>query len=177
MQHLIPSKNFSWSTAKKTQTIRAKPLINIMVDSSVMTKFLLDTLEGKEVLGDGTLVCLGSAGDVWQQMPKKLLSKYDVSNVDKDGWLVCEPKPDNLINVFEVRPEHLGNGVQLDIQQSPLTLNSSPFYILGLFGEQCEDGLRQYGEVGDFIGQNREHPEDVWVIRRKIFLNTYQLMS
>ena len=44
MQHLIPSKNFSWSTAKKTQTIRAKPLINIMVDSSVMTKFLLDTL-------------------------------------------------------------------------------------------------------------------------------------
>ena len=165
MQHLIPSKNFSWSTAKKTQTIRAKPLINIMVDSSVMTKFLLDTLEGKEVLGDGTLVCLGSAGDVWQQMPKKLLSKYDVSNVDKDGWLVCDPKPDNLINVFEVGSQHLGDQT------------NHSFYILGLFGEQCEDGLRQYGEVGDFIGQNREHPEDIWVIRRKIFLNTYQLMS
>ena len=165
MQHLIPSKNFSWSTAKKTQTIRAKPLINIMVDSSVMTKFLLDTLEGKEVLGDGTLVCLGAAGDVWQQMPKKLLSKYDVSNVDKYGWLVCDPKPDNLINVFEVGIQHLGDQT------------NHSFYILGLFGERCEDGLRQYGEVGDFIGQNREHPEDIWVIRRKIFLNTYQLMS
>jgi hypothetical protein len=39
-----------WNIAKKTKSIKAKPLISIMVDRNVMNKFLVDTLEGKEPL-------------------------------------------------------------------------------------------------------------------------------
>lgn len=157
----ISTGTLDWKTAKKTQSLRAKPLINLMVDRSVMSKFLLDTLEGNEKLGDGAVVCIGGAGDAWQQMPAKLLAKYTVTNIDAEGWMLCEPKPENLINVYEVT-------------QTTNSVNDK-FYILGHFGVESEDGLRQYGEAGDFIGQNRDDPTDVWVIRRKIFLNTYQL--
>lgn len=153
-------ENLEWTTARKVQSVRAKPLINVMVDRSVMNKFLLDTLEGNEVLGDGSVVCIGAAGDAWQQMPAKLLAKYNVTSIDNDGWMVCDPKPDNLINVCEIT----GNLVSED-----------EFYILGHFGEQYRDGLRQYGSIGDFVGQNRDDASDVWIIRRKIFLNTYQI--
>ena len=158
-----------WSVAKKTQPIKAKPLISVMVDRSVMSKFLVDTLEGREVLGDGALICIGQAGDAWQQMPNKLLAKYEVTGIDADGWMACTPRPDNSINVVEVT-----DAMVRDQNGLPM---SGEFYILGLFGEPHEDGLRQVGKVGDFIGQNREDSSDVWVIRRKIYLNTYQLIS
>ena len=41
-----------WRVASKTQPIKAKPLINLLVDRTVSSKFLVDTLEGKEPLGD-----------------------------------------------------------------------------------------------------------------------------
>ena len=156
----ITTGTLDWKTAKKTQPLKAKQLISLMIDRSVMNKFLLDTLEGNEVLGDGAVVCIGGAGDAWQQMPAKLLAKYNVTAIDVDGWMLCEPKPENLINVCEVDASMCQDG---------------KFYILGHFGVESEDGLRQYGSAGDFIGQNRDDASDVWVIRRKIFLNTYQL--
>ena len=35
----------------------------------------------------------------------------------------------------------------------------------------------QTGEKGDFICQNRTNPTDVWVVKRKLFLNTYIIKS
>lgn len=149
--------------ARKVQPIRAKPLANLLVDRSILSKFLLDTLEGTAAIGDGVVICRGDAGDVWQQIPSKLLKKYDVTDIDSEGWLICTPKPENSINIMEVTPDMAGN--------------NGEFYILGNFGVQCDDGLRQYGEVGDYIGQNCDNPTDIWVIKRKIFQNTYVLLD
>lgn len=161
----IETKNITgWNTAKKTRPIKAKSLINLLVDRSVTSKFLLDTLEGNEVLGDGSVVCVGEAGDAWQQMPKKLLGKYDVTALDNDGWMVCTPKPDNAVNVVEVTKEMAGP--------------DGKFTIIGFWGAMV-DGVAnvQKGEAGDFICQNKSDLLDVWIVKRKLFLNTYNIMA
>jgi len=157
---LEPKDFLNWQVAKKTKNVKAKPLISIMVDKSVTSKFLVDTLEGKEPLGDGAIICIGESNDIWQQMPAKLLQKYNVIEIDNDGWMVCEPRPDNSVNCYEVTKSQV----------------EDKFYIVGLWGEKTEEGLIQRGEVGDFICQNREEPTDVWIVKRKIFINTYNII-
>lgn len=63
MNRLLIENITAWKVAKKTKPIRAKPLASIVVDTSVLSKFLLDTLEGKEPLGDGVVICLGDSND------------------------------------------------------------------------------------------------------------------
>lgn len=153
-----------WNIASKTRPIKAKPLINLLVDRTVTSKFLVDTLEGKEPLGDGVVICLGEAGDAWQQMPKKLLGKYDVTAIDNDGWMLCTPKPDNSVNCVEINP------ADCEVDGS--------FSIIGQWGANVGDEKNvQTGEKGDFICQNRTDPTDVWVVKRKLFLNTYIVKS
>lgn len=161
----IDIRNISkWNVAKKTRPIKAKPLINLLIDRSVTNKFLLDTLEGNEVLGDGSVVCVGEAGDAWQQMPKKLLAKYDVTAIDIEGWLVCVPKPDNSVNVVEVTKD--------------MTSIDGEFTIIGLWGATIDGVINvQSGEVGDFICQSKIDPVDIWIVKRKLFLNTYNILN
>lgn len=56
------SKNLFFYTVTKTKSIRAKPLASVVADKNILTKFLLDTLEGKQLLQEGgqTVICLGS---------------------------------------------------------------------------------------------------------------------
>lgn len=162
MNRLLIENITAWKVAKKTKSIRAKPLVSIMVDASVLSKFLVDTLEGKEPLGDGVVICLGDSNDAWQQMPSKLLAKYTVSGITPDCWMVCDPKPDNSVDVCEIRAT---------------TDNDTEFFIVGSWGEDSPEGPRQYGTIGDFVCRNREDPADVWIVRRKIFLNTYNIVS
>lgn len=164
----------NWKTATKTRSIKAKPLINLLVDRSVVNKFLLDTLEGNEPLGDGAVVCVGDAGDAWQQMPKKLLGKYDVTAIDNDGWMVCTPKPDNAVNVVEVDRLLIDKLCTIP----PNNGWCGKFTIVGLWGATI-DGVKniQTGEEGDFICQNRTDSTDVWIVKRKLFLNTYNIIS
>lgn len=82
---IIPEYISTWQIATKTKPIKAKPLINLLVDRSIVNKFLIDTLEGREPLGDGVVICIGESMDAWQQMPKKLLAKYEVKGIDNDG--------------------------------------------------------------------------------------------
>ena len=160
-----------WNIAIKTRPVKAKPLINLLVDRSVSSKFLVDTLEGHEPLGDGSVICLGEAGDAWQQMPKKLLQKYDVTQIDTEGWMICTPKPDNAVNCFEVTSPSSNIGVYS-------TKEDNDFTIIGNWGATVGDEKNvQAGTVGDFICQNRTDPTDVWVVRRKLFLNTYIIKS
>jgi hypothetical protein len=167
MIKITPDQIQDWKIARKTRSIKSKPLINLLVDRSVSSKFLVDTLEGKEPLGDGVVICVGEAGDVWQQMPKKLLAKYDVTAIDADGWMVCTPKPDNAVDCFEVTREF-----------SSLWTASQDFYIIGAWGETIGDEKNvQRGKVGDFICRNRDDHSDVWIVRRSLFLNTYNLVS
>lgn len=154
-----------WKLAKKTKAIKAKSLINLLVDKAVTSKFLVDTLEGHEPLSNdyGSVICIGEAGDIWQQMPNKLLAKYSVIDVDKEGWMVCEPRPDNAVEIIEV------DSARCDTDGS--------FYIIGQWGATVGDEKNvQTGTAGDFICRNRDDPNDVWVVRRKFFLNTYNIM-
>lgn len=153
-----------WRIASKTKPIKAKPLISVLVDKKVTNQFLLSTLEGKEVLGDGSLICIGDAGDAWQQMPNKLLAKYTVTTIDIDGWMVCEPRPDNAVDVVEV------TAGQCD--------SDGTFYIIGQWGATIGDEKNvQEGVAGDFICRNRTDKTDVWIVHRKLFMNTYNIKS
>ena len=153
-----------WKVAKKVKSLRAKPLVNLLVDPSVLNKFLITTLEGTQSLGDGSLVCLGEAGDIWQQMPKKLLAKYNVTAIDKDGWMVCEPRPDNSIECIQ----WIGS----------INTTNSEHWLRSLWGEDvAEFGKCQRFATGDYICRNRTDNNDVWVVRKKFFENTYTIIS
>ena len=168
-----------WRVASKTQPLKAKPLITLLVDRQVASKFLLDTLEGREPLGDGSIVCIGGAGDAWQQTQKKLLQKYDVTEIDKDGWMICTPKPDNAVNCLEMSKDFLASIRETNASKpypDDRMENMGSFAIEGQWGtaDYPELGKNvQWGNTGDFICQNRTDPTDVWVVRRKLFLNTY----
>ena len=167
MQKIETSEITGWNIASKTRPIKAKPLINLLVDRTVTSKFLVDTLEGREPLGDGVVICVGEAGDTWQQMPKKMLQKYHVAAIDTDGWMVCEPLPDNAVDMVEVTESMtISGGGMVD------------FYIIGQWGETIgEEKNIQKGMIGDFICRNQTDHSDVWIVRRKLFLNTYIIKS
>ena len=175
MKRIETSAIKSWSVAKKTKNIKAKPLISIMIDRSVTNKFLVDTLEGKEPLGDGAIICIGESNDIWQQMPKKLLQKYNVIEIDKDGWMVCEPKPDNSVECVEITEILDG------IDTVHMWATEEEFFIIGQWGESIyildKEVSIQKADYGDFICRNREDKTDVWIVKRKIFLNTYNIIS
>lgn len=178
MKQLRTDKIKNWQVAKKTRNVKAKPLVSIMVDKSVTNKFLVDTLEGKEPLGDGAIICIGEGNDIWQQMPKNLLKKYDVREIDNDGWMICEPKPDNAVNCVEITNILTTSIMNMDFEWE----GSDAYFIVGEWGELLQftkdDEVKiQKAEIGDFICQNRETPSDVWIVRRKIFLNTYSIIS
>ena len=149
--------NTEWCRAKKTKGLRAKAMINLIVDKSVVNSFLLDTLEGREPVGPSSMFCIGAAGDAWQQSPKALLKKYDIKDIDNDGWMVCEPKPDNEVQFIE-------NGLDQ--------------YITGHWGETV-DGIpnQQWCKVGDFVLRNPADITDMWVVQRKLFNNTYSILG
>jgi hypothetical protein len=170
-----PDKITNWKMATKTKPVKAKPLVNLLIDKTVVNKFLVNTLEGNEPLGDGVVICVGEAGDVWQQTPKKLLQKYNVTSIDNDGWMVCEPKPENVVNCIEVV-----NFVGLPFASKPpddAMYKAHDFYILGLWGATVAGFGKgvQWGDSGDYVCQNQTDHNDVWIVERKIFENTYAI--
>jgi len=176
MKKINVEKIIKWQIAKKTKNIKAKPLVSILVDKNVLNKFLVDTLEGKEPLGDGSIICIGESNDIWQQMPKKLLQKYNVIEIDDDGWMICEPKPDNSVECVEINNDLLPYIDDVDIWAS-----EEKFFIIGLWGEELnildKRILIQRADIGDFICRNREEKNDVWIVKRKIFINTYNIIA
>jgi len=177
MKRIRVEEIIKWNIAKKTKTIKAKPLISIMVDRNVLSKFLVDTLEGKEPLGDGSIICLGDSNDVWQQMPKKLLQKYSVISIDNDGWMICEPRPDNSVECIEITTD-----LSEFVDDSDFWVTEKEhFFIKGLWGEEVSILDKkiniQRSDIGDFICRNREDKNDIWIVKRKIFINTYNIIS
>lgn len=155
---ILSTESAAWRRGKKTQGIKAKALINLMVDRSVVNKFLIDTLEGREPVDSGNIFCIGGAGDAWQQTSKALLKKYDVKAIDDDGWMVCEPKPENEVEFFEITGTPNGE-----------------LYIQGLWGETIEGvgaNLQRFN-IGDFVCRQPHEHADQWIVRRTLFLNTY----
>lgn len=168
MTFILRTSTKTWSRAKKTQGIRAKAMINLIVDRSVVNKFLIDTLEGREPISENNIFCIGGAGDPWQQTSKALLKKYDVKAIDEDGWMVCEPKPENEVQYFELD----GSMIGMDSSSATSVL------VEGLWGETI-DGIPnlQRCDIGDFICRQTHDHTDQWVVRRKLFLNTYSKLG
>lgn len=110
-------------------------------------------------------------------MPKKLLAKYNPIDCDKDGWWICEPRPDNSANCVEVTETMLLSDNMVINKIKEFMSDNNEFYIIGQWGEQTDEGQIQKGKVGDFILQNREDPSDVWVVARRFFNNTYNIIS
>lgn len=112
-------------------------------------------------------------------MPKKLIAKYNVTAIDTEGWMVCEPKPDNSVNCFEV-PDDFFNKDFTKSYPYDSAYNLGDFCIEALWGETNHPTFGknvQWGDKGDFICQNRNDPNDVWVVRKKFFENTYTIIS
>lgn len=149
-------------TAEKTLGISAKPMSSLFGDSTVQAKFLVDTLEGKEPIDRSALFCIGPLGDAWQQEPKRVLRKYDLAEIDSDGWLKFTPKPDNKVEYFRVGPDFFGDNA------------ADSCYIIGMYGETLGNVKNcQLVKAGDVVARQTYDHADQWVIAKRIWDNSY----
>lgn len=164
----------SWSVAKKTRPIKAKPMSSLITDKNVASKFLVDTLEGKERICAGSMMCIGESNDAWQQMPDKLLQKYDVAEIDSEGWMTCVPKPENSVECYQINEE-------TEQLSKRLWIDSDPYCIIAQWGEDAVlvnlPIKIQRAEVGDYVCRNVTNTSDVWIVRKKIFDSTYSIIN
>jgi hypothetical protein len=154
---LLNTSALTYQVARKTKGLRAKPMVTLLVDRTVMAKFLVDTLEAKEPVHADAMFCIGESNDAWQQSAKKLLAKYTVDAIDPDGWMVCNPKQENSVEFCQIPDVTYGG------------------YIQGNWGEAIHglgSNLQRY-KPGDFVVRNRDDHTDTWIVDRKIFINTY----
>lgn len=153
MEILNTTDLFRGRIAKKTKGVRAKPIVNLIVDRTVLNKFLVHTLEAREPVSADAIMCIGESNDAWQQTASALLKKYTVESIDPDGWMVCMPKPESSVEFFEAPAD---------------------CYVRGLWG-QTIDGVPnlQRASKGDAIVRDRSDHKDQWVVVRKIWRNTY----
>jgi len=154
--------DLQFKTANKVKSILAKHIKDVVSDTTILTKMLLDTLEGTQALAPDSMVCIGAANDVWQQTRDKLLAKYDVTAIDNNGWLTCSPKPGVPVNAAQVTEEMLAGAYRFGLQAQ--------------WGEEIEGEYFQYGGVGDYICQNPEDPDDLWIVRKGMFESTYEFV-
>ena len=164
---MVMTGDLEYSIAAKTKPIKAKHISSLLIEKSVLTKFLITTLEGKEPLSGNSIICLGDAGDIWQQAPNKLLGKYNVSEITEDGWMVCQPKD--------------GNECLVSKPFSSINESRLGFSIVGLYGEEREiDGRKvnlQFGLHGDYILGSKEDKNDRWIVRASLFEQTYEIKA
>lgn len=163
---LIDTNDLSWGIASKTKPVKAKHLSSIVIDTSVLAKILLETIEGREALNQGAnnVICVGEAGDIWQQDSKKFISKYDVKEITSDGWFVAVPKDGNESLFYKVT----------DTELYPLG-----FSIIGAYGEErVIDGKTvrlQFGLPGAYILGSTENKDDRWLVAESFFNQTYEI--
>jgi len=155
---------FKGAVAKKTKQIRAKPMINLIVDRSVLGQFLVTTLEGKEPVSPDAMMCVGESNDAWQQTATAMLKKYDVTSIDAEGWIVCSPNADVAVEFF--------------IATADMFRDAESTYVCGAWGETV-DGLKNLQKVrpGDAVVRDRSDYTDQWVVNAKIWRNSYTVIS
>lgn len=167
---LLNTSTLTYKVGRKTKGLRAKPMVTLLVDRTVMAKFLVDTLEAKEPVHADAMFCIGESNDAWQQSAKKLLAKYTVDAIDDDGWMVCNPKAESSVEFCQLDNNMLD---QAGWGQRGVG------YIQGNWGETVPglgENLQRF-KLGDFVVRNREDHSDTWIVDRKIFLNTYTEIS
>jgi hypothetical protein len=164
---LLNTTKLTYKVGRKTKGLRAKPMVTLLVDRTVMAKFLVDTLEAKEPVHADAMFCIGESNDAWQQSAKKLLAKYTVDAIDPDGWMVCNPKQESSVEFSQITTDAL--------DQINWTGETNSGYIQGNWGETVVGfgcNLQRF-KPGDFVVRNREDHSDTWIVDKKIFLNSY----
>jgi len=61
--------------AKKTKPMRAIHMSRVFADPIFAKMFLVNAIEGAEPIDSDAILCIGEAGDVWQQKYSKMQSK------------------------------------------------------------------------------------------------------
>jgi hypothetical protein len=160
---LLNTSGLPYGIATKTKCIKAKILSQIIVDPKGFDMLLLDTLEGLQAPIPTAMACIGiDTDDPWQQDQEKLFQKYTVIAVDDNGWLMCQPMPDNEREAFQVTPEMCYPG-------------NPTFRIVGQWGGEQPDGtFLQFGEAGDYILRDPDDPTDCYIVKKAIFESTYE---
>jgi hypothetical protein len=168
---ILNTSKLTYKVGRKTKGLRAKPMVTLLVDRTVMAKFLVDTLEAKEPVHADAMFCIGESNDAWQQSAKKLLAKYTVDAIDPDGWMVCNPKQENSVEFCKITNDAL--------DQAGWAKDCGMGYIQGNWGEAVlglGSNLQRF-KMGDFVVRNREDHADTWIVDQKIFLNSYTEIS
>lgn len=170
---IIPIDHIIWRKAKKVKNIYAKPMVGV-VDSVLSQHLQLVTLEGVQGVKPDSMFCIGTTmQDPWQQSAKKLLDKYTVTDV-VNGWLICTPKPDNEVNVYEI---DLPIGQYIEQDPNNRVTTSTIVSVKAQWGERQIDGTYlQFGNLGDYVCQNPNDPTDVWIVRKAFFESTYEII-
>jgi len=164
MATILSTDGAAWLRGKKTKGLKAKPLITLLVDRCVVNKFLIDTLEGEEPIDVANIFCIGESGDAWQQTSKALLKKYDITAIDEDGWMICLPKPENEVEFFEFR----------EADHAKMSVTPGTWVIQGIWGKTI-DGVEKLQQLadGDFVCRQPHDYADQWVVKRRLFVNSY----
>lgn len=158
----------NWRTAKKTGKLVA--LLGSLVihqHPRLASKLKLHTLEGDEPINPAAMVCIGALGDAWQQVPAKLLRKYDINGITDDGWVEYKPKPgpEAEIDAVQVTAEMVTSGTQPEICGCH-------------WGVKQPDGtFNQIGKIGSWIARLKHDPSDYYFIDELVFANTYSLVE
>jgi len=77
--------------------------------------------------------------------------------------MVCEPRPDNAVECVQIT--------------GTIISHSGEHYLKALWGEDRNGVKAQRFAEGDYICRNRTDKNDVWVVRRKFFENTYTIIN
>ena len=155
--------------AKKTKSIKVRPIQTLLSDETFLNKLLLATLEGSQMLKASSMVCVGPAGDIWQQTQAKLHKQYTPVELGVDGWVTFVPKPENERDACEIT-------LASKVLQQSLAPGEGVFTIKAQWGEQRPDGtFTQKGKSGDYVLRSQEDPTEVWIVARSVFENTYEL--
>jgi hypothetical protein len=138
--------------------MRVKHISAVLTDLEVTATMLVRTLEGDERVSKDAFICVGPAGEMWQQTSKHLFKKYNLTGCDDNGWWIASPKDGNVVDACQIsEPE---------------------FTVRGLWGTESDDGkFYQTGKAGDWVLRSRENPEDVWIVRGTLFAATYEVKS
>lgn len=155
--------------AKKIKPVRAIHMRQVFTNPFFSKFFLLDALEGAEPVDSDAMLCVGEAGDVWQQKLNKMMAKYDVVEDEGcHGWFIATPKPENENRVIKLSKEVIDSA-----QLNP----ALPIYIQGGYGAAIDgtENLQQV-TIGSWLVQRLLYCGDQWIVQDNLFKNTYSLI-
>jgi hypothetical protein len=147
-----------WFEATKSASLKAISFEQAKEKGVIEEDGTVNTKEGKVKAKKGSMICMGIEGELWVQEEKRLEDKYTKSNflwkdVVKDvKWRIYNPK----------KEENKVRAVQVNDREE--------FTVKASWGN-----LK--GKKGDYILQDIDNPDDVWIIDKNIFSKTYKYVS